>query len=142
MWESRHERVFPGLRKQDVWAAWADVNNWHRWDDEIEFARMNEPFRAGSRFVLKPRGGPEVKITIVEADPSTGFTDVTNFPLARMYDMHEMVETGEGLKLISTIRMEGLLSLLWRKLVAEGVASGAAKQMEALARFAAGSSGD
>lgn len=136
MWQARYEKTFPGLRKEDVWALWSDVNNWHQWDGDTESARMEGEFRAGTGFVLRPMGGPNVKITITEADPSKGFTDVTKFPLAKMFDAHEMQETPEGLKLISILRVVGPLSFLWRKIVAEGVARGVPKQLDALARAA------
>src|SRR4051812_29205841 len=110
MWQSRYEKVFPGLKKEDVWSAWADVNNWNQWDKDTEFAKITEPFQAGSKFVLKPKGGPKVNIQILKTEPLKGFTDMTKFPLAKMYDVHEIEETPEGLKLVSIIRIEGPLS--------------------------------
>ena len=60
-------------------------NNWHRWDKDIEFARMSDPFREGSRFQLRPKGGPTVAISFLRTEPLRGYTDLTKFPLARMY---------------------------------------------------------
>ena len=136
MWQSTHEKTFPGLRKESVWAAWSDVNNWHRWDKDIEFARMSDPFREGSRFQLRPKGGPTVAISFLRTEPLRGYTDLTKFPLARMYGIHEMEETLDGLKLTITIRVEGPLGWLWKKIVAEKVAAEAPSQLESLANFA------
>ncbi|MFD1878903.1 hypothetical protein ACFSF3_19080 [Vibrio chagasii] len=60
------------------------------------------------------------------------FTDLTKFPLARMYDSHELVEHGNQLEIRSTLKIEGPLSWLWKKLVAENVASGVDKQLARL----------
>lgn len=138
MWQMTHTREFAGLRKEQVWMLWADVDNWHRWDEDIEYARLLDPFEAGARFELKPKHGPKVSLKVVRAEPLRGFTDLVEFPLARMYSSHDMQDTATGLKLISSVRVEGALAWLWRKLVAEKVAAGMPAQMDSLARLAAG----
>jgi hypothetical protein len=77
-----------------------------------------------------------VTIRIERADPLAGYTDVTRFPLAKMYGIHDMVETPQGLKLSITIRVEGPLAGLWRKLVAQKVADEAPAQLQSLAAWA------
>ncbi|MGI9090800.1 MAG: SRPBCC family protein [Gemmatimonadaceae bacterium] len=136
MWQRTQEMTFVGIAKQQVWDAWSDVNNWHLWDTDIEYARMSEPFRAGAKFELKPRGGPRVKIELLRVAKLEGYTDLTRFPLARMYGIHDMVETKDGLRLTITMRVEGPLSFVWRKLVAEKVAAENPAQLESLARYA------
>jgi hypothetical protein len=136
MWESTYEKTYPGLDKHSVWTLWADVNRWHEWDRDIEWARMSEPFQAGSAFELKPKGGPRVSLRLTRAESLKGYSDLARFPLARMHGIHDMVETAEGLKLTITIRVEGPLAWLWRKIVAEGVAAEVPQQMDALAAFA------
>lgn len=136
MWQVTHSLVVQDVDKTAIWSAWSDVNNWHVWDTDIEHAKLNGDFRAGSSFVLRPKGGPNVNIRLERADPLVGYTDVTVFPLARMYGVHDMVETPEGLRLTITIRVEGILGWLWRKIVAQKVADEAPSQMLALATFA------
>lgn len=136
MWQATHELVVRDLDRAAVWSAWSDVNNWHLWDRDIEFAKLDDDFRPGASFVLRPKGGPNVKIRLDRADALVGYTDVTTFPLARMYGVHDMVETPDGLRLTITIRVEGALGWLWRKIVAQKVADEAPSQMLALAAFA------
>ena len=47
-----------------------------------------------------------------------------------MYGVHEMVRVPDGLEIRHTMRVEGLLSFLWRKLVAENVAAGLEDQAQ------------
>src|SRR4051812_46176577 len=89
-WEKTHRLTVRDLAKEKIWKVWQDVNRWHLWDTDIEFARLDSPFAAGSTFQLKPKGGPKVKIRLVEVEPERAFTDVTVFPFARMYGIHEM----------------------------------------------------
>ena len=49
-----------------------------------------------------------------------------------MYDLHELVPHGDKLEIKSTIRIEGPLSFLWRKLVAENVVNGMKAQTDKL----------
>jgi len=88
----------------------ADVNNWHTWDDGIEYASLHGTFEKGNYLMLKPKGGPKVKVELLETVPGRNFLDVTLFPLAKMYDNHVFEETPEGLKITNTISVKGLLS--------------------------------
>lgn len=135
MWQRTQEMTFAGITKQQVWDVWSDVNNWHLWDTDIEYARTTEPFRAGARFELKPRGGPRVHIEFLRVTPLEGYTDLTRFPLAQMYGIHDMAETKDGVRLTITMRIEGLLSFVWRKIVAEKIAAEVPAQLESLAHY-------
>lgn len=135
-WEREYTVVVPGVRREDVWNAWRDVNNWHLWDTDLEYARLDGSFATGEQFTLKPRGGPCVRITFEAVKHLTSYTDLTHFPFARMWGIHEMRETAEGLVLRCCIRVEGPLSFLWRKLVAEGVVNGLELQTRQLIAYA------
>jgi hypothetical protein len=136
MWESTYSKTFADVTKESVWALWADVNHWHEWDHDIEWARMSDAFAEGSRFELKPKGGPRVPIRFSRVEALRGYTDLTKFPLAAMYGIHDMEETPDGLKLTVTIRIEGPLSWLWKKIVAQNVAADMPKQLDSLTAYA------
>lgn len=127
-WEKTHTIKVQNVAKKQIWKVWEDVNHWHIWDTDIDFARMEVPFSVGNSFLLKPKGGPKVKIKLLKVEPNNAFTDVTTFPLAKMYGIHEMRETSVGLEVSHTVRIEGPLSFLWKKLVAEKVAEGLEEQ--------------
>jgi hypothetical protein len=128
MWSRTHTDRVTGLKAEQVWQVWTDVNRWHTWQTDIEYARLDGVFAPGSTFTLKPKGGPRVNIEIVTAEPNRRFTDLTRFPGARMYGDHEFVAQGDALEIRTTMRVAGPLAFVWRKLVAEGVAKGVAAQ--------------
>jgi hypothetical protein len=136
MWVAKYAKEFKGVSAKAIWSAWADVNNWPKWDAELEKTILTGEFVAGSHFQLKPKGGPTVSIKIIEANPYRTFIDVTKFPLAKMIDYHEIQETSDGILLKSKISVSGPLSWLWKKIVAQGVAAGVPAQMEALVAYA------
>ena len=136
MWQVRQERHYPRVSAEAIFALWAAVDHWHEWDRDIEYARLQGPFAAGTKFELKPKGAPKVTLSFVRVEAHKGYTDLLQFPLARMYGIHDLEERGDGVILRITIRVEGPLAWLWRRLVAQKIADEAPAQMDALAKHA------
>lgn len=132
MWIKTHSTRVKGLKAEDVWKVWTDVNGWHTWQTDIEYAKLVGEFEVGNTFQFKPKGGPEIPIEIVKIEPGRQFTDLTRFPGARMFDAHELISHGDELEIRTTLSIEGFLSFIWRKIVAENVANGMKEQTEAL----------
>lgn len=130
MWKKTHSVLTKAVTKEQIWQLFADVNNWHIWDDDIEYAHLQGKFEKGNFILLKPKGGPKVKIELVEMHPNEGFLDVTKFPLAKMYDYHSFEQTPDGLKITNTITVKGILAFVWIKLVAQNMVHGLPVHME------------
>lgn len=71
-----------------------------------------------------------MKIGLIETVPNHKFVDCTAFPLAKMYGEHVFEETPQGLKITTTMKVEGLLGFLWRKIVAQGIVDALPEEME------------
>ena len=132
MWTKSYSKIVENLDAAKVWTVWTDVDQWHTWQDDIEYAKLNGEFEKGGLIHFKPRGGPNIKLELAEVKPDSVFVDLTRFPLARMFDSHELIDHGGNLEIKSTIRIQGPLSFLWRKLVAENVANGLEQQTDKL----------
>ncbi len=130
MWKKTHSVVAKNVTKEQMWKLFSDVNNWHLWDDGIEYAKMEGKFEEGNQFTLRPKGGPNAKIKLIETIENKKYVDVTKFPLASMVDEHILEETNEGLKFTNTISVTGILSLLWIKLVAQKIANDMPRDMQ------------
>ena len=135
-WEKGYSIVVDGVTKEEIWKVWQDVNNWHKWDTDIEYAVLNGPFEVGAKFLLKPKGGPKVNLEFIEVEPLKAYTDFTRFPLAKMYGEHTIHETKNGLEIQCTIRLKGPLSIVWRKIVAEDIVRGLEKQTAQMIAYA------
>jgi len=122
MWTRKHSMSFENLTPAQVWKVWSDVNQWHVWQEDIEYARLKGAFATGQIFKFRPKGGPELDIELTEVKPLAGYADLTRFPLAKMHDAHEIVDHGDRVEIKNTLTVSGPLGFLWRKLVAEGVA--------------------
>ena len=130
MWTKSHTVVTKEVTKEQMWKLFANVNDWHTWDQGIEFAKLEGKFEKGNSFLLRPKGGPNVKVTLLETVKDKSFLDVTNFPLAKMYDEHTFEDTAEGLKITNTITVKGLLGFLWVKIVAQKIADALPADMQ------------
>ena len=130
MWTKSHSIVTKEVTKEQMWKLFADVNNWHTWDEGIEFAKMEGKFEKGNFFTLRPKGGPNVKVELLETIENNSFLDVTKFPLAKMFDNHTFEETPEGLKITNTISVTGALGFLWRKIVAQKIVDSLPNDMQ------------
>ena len=136
MWTKSHSVVTREATKEQMWKLFADVNNWDKWDSGVDYAKMDGKFEKGNFFELKPKGGPKVKIELLETEPNKMFLDLTRFPLAKMFDEHKFEETAEGLKVTTTITVTGVLGFLWRKIVAQNIVKGLPTEMSEQIKFA------
>jgi hypothetical protein len=136
MWERSYTKVYKDVKIESIWKVWEDVSNWHIWDHDIEYAKLEGPFAVGSIINLKPKGGPIVKIELLEVERNRKYIDSAKFFGARLYGIHEVKEVSDGVELTTKIRMTGWLKYLWIKLVAENIAKTLSKQTEALVEVA------
>ncbi|SDL25503.1 SRPBCC family protein [Siphonobacter aquaeclarae] len=104
-----------------LWRLMAAVDQWADWDPTIESARLSGPFATGSRFKLRPKGGPAVTIRLEEVREGAYFRDCTRFPGARMYGEHWYEPVADGLKITVTMTMRGPLGFLWNRLVMKDI---------------------
>lgn len=128
MWSKTYSKKVKGLKAEQVWKVWTDLNQWHKWQSDIEYAKLEGEFKVGNKFLLKPKGGPKVNIEIIKVEPNRQFIDLTRFPGAKMYGSHEFVIHGDELEIKTTMSIEGPLSFIWRKIVAVDVANGMMEQ--------------
>jgi hypothetical protein len=72
-------RVVEGISKEEIFEFWADVNNWAKWNDNIDSATLEGAFKAGSFFTLFLKGGQKVKIELLKVEENKSFTDLCKY---------------------------------------------------------------
>jgi len=123
MWTKSHSITTKEATKEQMWKLFTDINNWHVWNNEIEFAKLDGKFEAGNHYIIQPKNGRIVKVELLEVVDNKHCLELGAFPLAKMYYDHILEETSSGLKITSTITMKGLLSFLWIQLVVRKIAA-------------------
>ena len=130
MWIKSHTIITKEASKEQMWRLFTHINNWHLWNNKIEFAKLEGKFEAGNHYLIKPRNGRIVKVKLLEVVENQHCLELGDFPLAKMYYDHILEETANGLKITSTITMKGLLSFLWVQMVVKKIAATMASHVE------------
>lgn len=138
MWTRTYSKTFQGLKREDIWSIWTDINNWPTWNEDLDYCKLDGDFKVGNHFFLKPKGIKPIKIMLTEINEGYSFTDCTTFFGAEMYDTHAMEETADGLKLTNKLVVTGPLKWLWVRLVAQNVADTIPEETESLVKLARG----
>src|SRR5260370_24526206 len=67
-----------------LFRAKTDISHWPDWDSELETTSIDAPLRAGSPFMLKPKGGPKVAMRIEEVEEPRRVVDLAFLPFAKI----------------------------------------------------------
>ena len=112
MWSKTYSRRVQGIKAESIWRVCVDVNQWHTWHDDIEYAKLDGEVEVGSKFILKPKNGPKVNIEFIQIEENKSFTDLTRFPLAKMYGKHEFIlHDNNELEIKTTISITGCIGI-------------------------------
>lgn len=63
--------------RETLWALFADVEGWPRWNAGIERIELRGPFQSGSSFTMQPPGMEPFISTLADVRQGESFTDVT-----------------------------------------------------------------
>jgi hypothetical protein len=74
MWSTEHS-IETTAAPETIWKLWSDVDEWPRWNADLERAELNGPFAEGSAITMFPREDDPIELTIAEADEPRVFVD-------------------------------------------------------------------
>lgn len=132
MWHKSVSIVTSEVTQDQVWSVLTNINRWNEWDADIEWTSLKGEARLNADFVLKPKGGPKTKLTISQFDKPNVFADISHLPFAKMHTIHTLAQTSEGLNIRVDIKVTGLLTFLWSKVIAQKQIDGGISQMKYL----------
>ena len=121
MYSETITKIYDQVTTESAWKAWADVNSWPKWDTELVCCDLKASFESGAQFILKPKGGPKVKITLTEVVPSKKFTATCRFLGATMTHIHAINPDNGKLAIKHIISVTGPLAFVWKHLVVKNV---------------------
>lgn len=108
--EVRRETAAP---REQIWELWADVPDRTRWDEGLEWARLDGPFREGSTGEVKLEGQPAREFLITSCEPMEGYTDRFFLPLGGKMDWrHSIRETEGGREVAFEVEVSGPTALV------------------------------
>jgi hypothetical protein len=123
-------------KPQAVWSLWQNAKEWCKWDHGIESSGLNGDFTTGSRGWLKPKSGPKVKFEILEIIPLKKFHDRSFLPLTKLDFIHT-IKVENGFTIVThEVRMTGLLTFLFSRIVGATIKKDLPRAMENLVKIA------
>jgi len=134
MWHAQYETT-TDVPAEKLYRAICDINNWNKWDEELEWTRLEGAPEVGAGFTLKPKGGPKVKLTIDQMRPYRQ-VDTAHLFLGKLRNYHEYVQFGDTTTVRFKVETWGVLGFFWRKVIGENQIQDAAKQTQALINYA------
>ena len=107
MWKTEHVHE-TDASPEAVFALWADVEGWPRWDASLVATTVSGPFAAGTAGTLHPQGMPEpIAFVITAVEEGRGFADETRLgPLALRFQ-HRVEPTAVGARIVVSVEAEG-----------------------------------
>ena len=132
-----YSKTVSGLKPEQFWLAWTDINKRLEWDYDTQWVKLDGPFQAGSCFHFKVKNGPEMTMKIIEATKNKSFTDLCKFFGTKLYGSHDIISKDNGeLEIKTTIKITGPLAFLWKKWVGNGVVASLPKQTDLMIQCA------
>ena len=122
--------------KEQIWKLWSDVENWNKWDNEVQTSELNGKFEKGAKGVLKPNNGPKSKFILESAKYPFEFTTKSSLPLAKMYFTHKISENNGKTEITHGVEISGITTFIFSKVIGKKIVAELPKAMDKLSIMA------
>jgi hypothetical protein len=95
-----------------LFALYADVRNWNRWDPDTKASHIDGPFQTGTKGSLTPTKGNTVPMLLTSVVPNCSFTAEAKIPLFRMVFEHELLPANGATEVVHRVSFSGALAFL------------------------------
>ena len=100
-----------------LFALYADVTHWNRWDPDTKASSIHGPFQTGTSGSLTPTKGNTVPMLLTSVIQNRSFTAEVKIPLFRMVFEHELLPAQGVTKVIHRVTFSGALSFLLGRVI-------------------------
>ena len=105
------EQVKTDADAVQIWTMWKNAEAWPEWDSELEWVKLEGPFKTGTKGKMQPVGGPAVDFTLIEVLQHKKFVDRARLPLTTLDFSHTYEsEHGNSAYICHSVTMKGLLA--------------------------------
>lgn len=106
------------------------------WDNQVEFSKLNGKFEKGTYGILKPIKSPKSKFQLISVENLKEFTTRSYLPLTKMDFIHELNEKKGKLYITHGVKITGVLTFLFSKIIGKKIIKELPNAMEKLSKMA------
>lgn len=121
----------------DVWAWYADVTRWPRFDGGVRSVQLSGPFASGTKGSVVLPNGRKVPIRLREVHEGRSFTDVQRLRGVTVTTHHRLDPEGALTRITHTVSLGGVFGRLFPRLTTIPVRSSLPASVARLAVLAA-----
>lgn len=96
-----------------IWKVWQDVENWKKWDQEIEISQIDGPFQAGTAGSTKFVGTPLIKTLLMQVEPFKLVVQEAHLSFAKVISYQSMSQIAGKTQVTFQVEIRGPLSLFY-----------------------------
>lgn len=116
--------VLVNAAPERLFALYADVPNWNRWDPGTKASSIVGPFQSGAKGSLTPTKGNTVPLLLTSVVPNRSFTAEAKIPLFRIIFDHELLPRNGATEVIHRVSFSGVLAFLLGRFIGAQVSKG------------------
>lgn len=121
----------------DVWAWYADVARWPRFDGGVRSVQLSGPFASGTKGTVVLPNGRKVRIRLLDVHELRSFTDVQRLRGVTVTTHHRLDPDGASTRITHTVSLGGFFGRLFPRLTMVPVRSSLPASVAQLAVLAA-----
>jgi len=96
-----------------IWRVWQDVDNWKKWDRDIELSRIEGPFQTGTTGATKFVGTPPFKTLLTQVEPLKLVVQEAYLSYAKVVSYQSMSQVAGKTQVTFQVEIRGPLSLFF-----------------------------
>jgi len=96
-----------------IWRVWQDVENWKKWDEEIELSRIDGPFQTGTTGSTKFVGTPLFKTLLTQVEPHKLVVQEAYLSFAKVISYQSMSQVAGKTQVTFQVEIQGPLSFFF-----------------------------
>jgi hypothetical protein len=104
MWIHEHA-VETAVRRELVWQALADIDNWTAWDTSMQEIKLTGPFEVGGTVAMTPIGQDPITSTIVAIEEGSLYADETSFGGVTLRFSHTLEDVADGTRIVHRLEI-------------------------------------
>lgn len=106
---------------EKIFAHYADVANWPKWDTEVVTSSIEGAFVSGAKGVIQPKGAPKSNVLFSEVAANQHFFVDCKLPLCNMRFTHHLSTNGSVTTAKHGVIFTGFLAPFFGRVIGNGI---------------------